>query len=404
MGFSYSNVPSTSGILSIGNTTNSNKKPNLPFFNQNIGSPYQYFKGMNTPPTDANASGLSSQLMKNYGNVQYDPKSAQSFIPQDIFGGKVGYTPKTAQDYVPKEVLSQLGQVTSGLAGYQPEKIEVGKVQSMPAEYYQKQVEDLSQPLTQQYEKARALSRGDQAARGTLYDSQGYKDIGELDKSYIDQLGAITRGIQIQQMENEQQNEQAYVDRLLQEALGRRDLGLQGLNTAGGLLSNVFQSYGTLGGSEQDRAVKTALEQAGLDASKIGTVLNFAGGENKLGVETDLQNKGLDANTINSLLGYGADRYGTEANLFGEIYGSDTDYNKALLETAQKGESDFLSAMVDLLNLQGYEGVPQEQVFNSLLEQLGYTLSPYSPPSSQLTPDQQQEAKKKIDWMINNKF
>ena len=284
----------------------------------NGSSPYQYFKSKTTPVTDASASGLASNLMQGYS--------------------KTSYKPKTAQDYIPPEMLAQLGQVTGGLANYKPEKINVGQAQSMPVEYYQSQIEDLSKPLTEQYNLSREKARGDQAARGTMYDSEGYRDIGQLDKSYIDQLGNMTRGVQQQRMQNENQNQQFNITNELNEGLSRRDLGLQGLTSGGNLLSNVSGMFGQLGQGESDLEVRTALQQAG-----------------------------IDANTINSLLGYGADRYGTEANLFGNVYQSDQDFNKGLLQDA----TNRFGQRIDLLGLPGYTESPQTEAYNNLLYSLG---------------------------------
>lgn len=180
----------------------------------------------------------------------------------------------------------------------------------MPAEYYQKQIEDLSAPITAQYDKARLAARGDQAARGTIYDSQGYKDIGELDKSFLDQLGSITRGTQLERMKSEQGNEQDYLNRLMQEGQARRS--------------------------------------------------------------AQLQQTGLDVNMINNLLGYGADRFKSEADLFGNIYGADTDFNKAVLDYNQPKYSDRFDTLARLLEAEGYQGVPQEQLWKEVANSLGF--------------------------------
>lgn len=263
------------------------------------GTPYQQFVGQNAPQTDQSATNLGNNLMGSYQRL-------------------------------PDSVLSQLGQVTSRLADYKPEKIDVGKAQSMPVEYYQKQIEDLSQPLTQQYEKSRALMRGDQAARGTLYDSEGSTQlVDQIDKPYLDQLGSITRGVQLQRMQDERANEADYLNRAQSEALDRRKIGFDA----------------TQGGA--DLFTRTALQQAG-----------------------------IDANTINSLLGYKADRYGTEANLFGNIYESDTDWNKALISDATERYKTDQQTPVDLLGLQGYTDSPQSDAYNQMLYRLGLVSKP----------------------------
>lgn len=190
----------------------------------------------------------------------------------------------------------------------------VNKVQNMPTEYYQKQIEDLSAPLTAQYDRARTSARGDQAARGTLYDSQGYQDIGQLDKSYLEQIGSITRGSTLEQMKEQQANEQAYQTALLGEGQSKR--------------------------------------------------------------AADLQAMGLDVNMINSLLGYGADRYKSEADLFKGVYGTDVDYNKALIEqqpNSIQATKDARDASLRMLEMQGYQGSPQEQMWEALAKQMGFT-------------------------------
>lgn len=295
-----------------------------PVFNDST-SAYNKFKATQTPTTDVAAANKATNLLGNYGNVSYSAQNPQSYIPQDT--------------------LAQLGKVTGGLSNYTPEKINVSKVETMPAEYYQTQVQELSQPITSQYEKARATSRGDQAARGTLYDSEGYKDIGELDKSYLEKLGDITSRVQLKRMENENANAQDYATRSDTEALNRRSMGLEGLTSGGNLLSGVASMYGDLGSKESDRAITTAL-----------------------------QNKGLDANTINSLLGYGADRYGTEANLFGDIYGADTDFNKYLLEDQTTREQNRKQNILDMLGLPGYGETDQQGVYEGLSGELGYDM------------------------------
>mgnify|MGYP001588058291 CR=1 FL=1 len=303
------------------------KPPMSPYMDAT--NPYANFQSTFAPKTDVGASDIASNLMGGYGNISYQPKSAQSYIPQ--------------------ETLSQLGKVTGGLANYQPEKINVGRVESMPVEYYQKQVEDLSQPLAKQYETSRALTRGDLAARGTIYDSEAYDprvqgSLGSLDKNYIEQLGNITRGVQLQRMQQEQQNAQDYANKSYDEATGRRTLGLQGLSTAGSVLPGVAGMYGELGGKEQERAITTAL-----------------------------QNKGLDANTINSLLGYGADRYKTEAGLYGDIYKTDIGYNQSMIEDARAREEARRKQILDLLQLPGYTEQPQGPLWEALGQELGYS-------------------------------
>lgn len=292
---------------------------------------YTRFKSNNAPTTDTGASNLASNLMGGYGGIKYDPKNPQSYIPQDT--------------------LAQLGKVTGNLANYQPEKINVSKVETMPVEYYQKQVEDLSKPLTAQYETSRASMRGDQAARGNIYDSSGYTEMAEkVDKPYIEQLGNITRGVQEQRMAQENQNAQDYATRYDTEALNRRSMGLEGLTAGGNLISGVAGMYGNLGAGEQERAITTAL-----------------------------QNKGLDANTINSLLGYGADRYKTEAGLFGDIYGQDTDYNKSMMEDARTREQNRRQAILDMLGLTGYTDQAQGPLWESLGGELGYPTTLLNP-------------------------
>jgi len=296
-------------------------------------TPYNYFTGTNRPSTDPGAQGLAGGLMGDYGSR------------------RVSYDPRSAQDYIPQQTLQELGQVTGGLADYTPEKINVGQVETMPVEYYQKQIEDLSKPLERQYERSRELARGEQAARGTLSDYEGYRDIGDIDRSYLEQLGSITRGTQLERMRGEQANQQAYVDRALQEATGRRQLGLQGLQAGGSVLPGVAGMFGELGGSEQERGVKTALQQAG-----------------------------LDANTINTLLGYSADRYGTEAGLFGDIYGIDVEAGSKERERARLREQDRYANMIDLLGLEGYTESPQEQLWGAMSTEMGYNpLALYNP-------------------------
>jgi hypothetical protein len=262
-------------------------------------SPYEEFVTQNAPKTDGAATNLATGLMSGYQQL-------------------------------PPETIAQLGQATTKLANYTPEKINVGQAQTMPLEYYQKQIEDLSAPLTSQYDLARKTMRGDQAARGTLYDSEGYSDIvNELDKPYFDQLGNITRGVQIKRMEDMRANQQDYLTRLLDEAKDRRSLSL--------------------------------------DATKSGADIL---------TRTALQKMGIDANTINSLLGYNADRYGTEANLFGNIYSADTDYNKAELQQGNDRGDNILR----LLEMSGYTEQPQGQLWESYLEELGFKMNDLVPP------------------------
>lgn len=263
-------------------------------------TPYQTFTSQNAPKTDANASSLASNLMGNYQQL-------------------------------PASTLEQLGQSTTKLANYAPEKIKVAKAQSMPTEYYQKQLEDLSAPLAKQYDRSRSMMRGDQAARGTLYDSEGASQItNELDAPYLEQLGNITRGVQIKRMEDERANETDYLTRFMDEAKDRRSLGL--------------------------------------DATKSGADII---------TRTALQKMGIDANTINSLLGYGADRYGTEANLFGNIYSADTDFNKSAMDRDAKSNDDILR----LLEMSGYTEQPQGQLWEAVMEKLGFKMNDIAPQS-----------------------
>lgn len=216
-------------------------------------------------------------------------------------------------------VDAQANQATgSFLNSYQNktpvQSVAVNKVQNMPSSYYQQKIADLTAPLNAQYDLARTKTRGDQAARGTIYDSQGYQDIGQLDKSYLEQIGNITRGTALEQLQAEQANEQNYQNALLQEGQSNRAAALQGL--------------------------------------------------------------GLDVNMITSLLGYGADRYKSEADLFGNVYNADTDYNKALIEqgpnSLQRYEADS-DAVLRMLEMQGYQGSPQEQLWEELAKKMGYT-------------------------------
>jgi hypothetical protein len=276
----------------------------------NLLSGYSNFRGTNAPVVnDVAAGNLSNKLM-------------------------AGFQPgKTLSNLVPQETLAQLGQVTKGLANYQPAKIDVTKVETMPVEYYQKQVEDLSAPIVQQYDKARATSRGDQAARGTIYDSEGYKDIGQLDKSYLEQLGSITRGTEIQRMQDEQAAARDYATRYDAEAADRRKLGLEGMTSAGSVLNTAVGTAGSTGA----------------------------------------QLAGIDANAMNSLLGYGADRYGTEADLFGNIYNSDQDMNKTLITDRSENERARRQNIIDSIGLTGYQDFPQEQLLEAFSnEELGY--------------------------------
>lgn len=282
-------------------------------------NPYQRFRMQSAPTTDTGASATASNLL-------------------------TGYKPKTATDFLTPEVAGQLGRATSNLMDYRPEKIDISKVQTLPVEYYQKQLEDLSQPLTKQYELARGQARGDQAARGVLSDSEGYRDIGKLDESFLNTIGSMTRGVQQQRMQQEHASAQDYANKSFEEATGRRGLGLEGLTRGGAQASNVGQLYGTLG----------------------------------------TQGAGLDANLINSLLGYGADRYSTEANLFGEVYGRDTDFNRAMIEDLRGREDTRRQRLIDLINAQGYEGVPQEDLWRALAGELGYG-EVANPPSAALS-------------------
>lgn len=245
-------------------------------------TPYRYLKGTSFPST-------------------YDPMSypALSNLPTSYGAGR---------ENIGQNIFGRLGQATSAVANYQPEKINVPKAQVMPANYYQTQVEDLSRPLMQQYETSRAAARGNQAARGTLYDSEGYRDIGNLDKNFLEQLGSITRGVQLQRMGQEFQGEQSYADRLLQEEMDRRNLGFEGVGRAGQLFT-----------------------------------------------QGALQQQGLDQNTVNALLGYGADRFRTETGLFGDLYQTDVG-----------AEADRRKNLLGLLELQGYTGVPQEQLWRAM--------------------------------------
>ena len=252
-------------------------------------NPYNYFTSNTSPSTGAAASSLGSSLMGGYNQ----------------------YKQKSVSDYVPQDVLSQLGQYSQSFQNYTPETV------TKPLEYYTSQIEDLSKPLTAQYDKSRAAARGDQAARGTLYDSQGYQDIGEIDKSYLDQLGSVTRGVAQQRMQDQ-----------YQEGSDRRALSLDAMKSGAALATDTFGKYSQAGGDESARY---------------------------------LQGLGLDANTINSILGYSADTYGTKGNLFGDLYSS-TDPNKV--------EQDRRQSMIDLLGLQGYTDNPQTQAWNNLYNDL----------------------------------
>lgn len=324
------------------------KKPNQLIFNPRTGqyesqgeaplSPYQTFQAFNQPKLDEQVSGYASNLIS-------DQKP-------------ISYAPKTAADYIPQETLGQLGQVTQKIADYTPEKVEVAKVQSLPVEYYQKQIDDLTAPLKDQYQTSRALLRGDQAARGVLNDSEAFDEriptsTGNLDKRFLEQIGNITRGVELQRMTEGQQNERDFITNSINEAENRRKLALEGINAGNTAIGNTAQLYGNLGQSEQDRAVTTALQQAG-----------------------------LDANTINSLLGYGADRYKTEAGLFGDIYGEESSTNRSMIEDQQRREQARREQIINLLDLQGYQGVPQEQLFNEFLNEFGYRATELSPESA----------------------
>lgn len=284
-------------------------------------TPYEYFRRTNAPTTDRNASTTAANLLSGYQ--------------------KPTYTPKSAQDYVPPEILAALGNSTQKLADFKPETVKVDQVQVKPVEYYQSQIDDLSKPLENQYSLARASARGDQAARGTLYDSQGYEDIGQLDKSFLDAVANITRGVQQQRMSDEQSAQTINAQNNLTEALNRRQTSLAGL-TAGGNQANIAsQFYGDLGGSEQNRAITSAL-----------------------------QGLGLDTNLITSLLGYGADRYKTEGQLFSDVYGTDSTYNTERAKIGQQDIENKRGTLIDLINAQGYSGVPQEQLWEAIGQQI----------------------------------
>ncbi len=275
-------------------------------------SPYSLFRSLNTPTGGQDIQNSASSMLNKFQS-------------------------QGAMDFVPQDVLSKLGQATGNLANYKPEQIDVGKVQTLPVEYYEKQIQDLSAPITAQYEKARALTRGDLAARGAMYDSEAYDpriptSVGALDQNFLEQIGNITRGVQIERMKEGQQNEQTYIDRLLNEGQTRRGLGLEGLTSGAAAAGNEAQFYGN----------------------------------------TALQQLGLDANMINSLLGYGADRYKSEADLFSNIYAADTDYNKGLLDTETQREKTRQDTLSRLLELQGYQDVNQIGLWDSLAEQLGF--------------------------------
>lgn len=293
-------------------------------------SPFYQSPQTATPgnPTQFSLAQLIASLPAGQRTGLTKPPGAPA-APEDVFG--LNNDPFTPYDQfvstnkgpgVDSQADAAAGSFLSSYQNKAPiSSVPVGRVENQPAEYYQKQIEDLTKPLTAQYDKARAATRGDQAARGTIYDSQGYQDIGDLDKNYLETIGSITRGTEIERMKEQQANEQAYQSALLQEGQGKRAADLQGL--------------------------------------------------------------GLDTNMINSLLGYGADRYKSSADLFKGIYGADTDLNKTRIETGNN-EKTKLDTLLRLIEAQGYTGVPQEQLWEALSGSLGFDVNTL-PPASQNT-------------------
>src|SRR3990167_3224908 len=93
-------------------------------------------------------------------------------------------SPRVGAGYLPQGTLEQLGNVTGKLANYQPGKVDIRKPATLPTEYYQRQIEQLTQPGIKQFmERVRPQAIGDIAYQGNLGDYEGKEKLFDLDRS-----------------------------------------------------------------------------------------------------------------------------------------------------------------------------------------------------------------------------
>lgn len=242
--------------------------------------------------------------------------------------------PRVRAGILPPGTTQQLGESLRGLINFQPEKVQIRRAQPLPAEFYQRQLEQLTAPGIRQFvEHTRPQAVGTLAAEGTLRDYEGGERLFDLDKEMLEQIGRITQGVQLAREERESGIEQGALQREESEDAARRAMQFQALTGGAGLAGEL------------------ALGQAGLDAQTLAALGQISG--QQFGREADL---------------FGAlSRLGTERELgLGEL-----ELGRSKLDAER--ELQRRRMLFDIATAPGFQDFPQLQGLASLSTELGFT-------------------------------
>lgn len=180
----------------------------------------------------------------------------------------ISYTPKTLDSYMPGSVKNAMDANLGKITNFNAQPVQLS------SDYWNKTLQDTLEPMKKAQDLAREQMRGDLAAEGNIYDSEGHESVRKQADDYLTQIGAVTRGVQI-----------AREKQAADDAKWAQEQNLAAATTGAGTAGNYAQLYGDVGSNESQFATTAELQDKAAKNSLLGGTMDWLTG--KYNAETD---------------------------------------------------------------------------------------------------------------------